>query len=79
MFSMGKRRWLKFSVAGLVVIASAFSCMAQTSRVAGTVQGRHSKAPVQILMSYLFRTTLSRAVIQFSGRGSGADYSMEWV
>jgi outer membrane receptor protein involved in Fe transport len=39
MFSMGKRRWLKFSVAGLVVIASAFSCLAQTSRVAGTVQG----------------------------------------
>jgi len=25
------------------------------------------------------RTTLSRAVIQFSGHGSGADYSMEWV
>ena len=37
MFSSGKREWLIF--AGFVVLAIAFSCAAQTSRVAGAVQG----------------------------------------
>ena len=39
MFSWGKREWLKLLFGGIVVLATAFSCAAQTSRVAGAVQG----------------------------------------
>jgi hypothetical protein len=39
MFSLGKRECLKLSSAGVVVLAFAFSCAAQTSRVAGAIQG----------------------------------------
>src|SRR5450759_3910705 len=39
MFSLGKRECLKLSFAGVVFLAIAFSCAAQTSRVAGALQG----------------------------------------
>lgn len=39
MFSLAKRRWLRLSFAGVIVLALACSCPAQTSRVAGAVQG----------------------------------------
>ena len=39
MFSLGKRECLKLSSAGVVFLAVAFSCAAQTSRVAGAIQG----------------------------------------
>jgi hypothetical protein len=39
MFSLGKREWLKSLLMGVAVLAIAFSCAAQTSRVAGAVQG----------------------------------------
>src|ERR1700716_2662124 len=39
MFPLGKRKCLRLSFASVVVLAIAFSCTAQTSRVAGAVQG----------------------------------------
>jgi outer membrane receptor protein involved in Fe transport len=39
MFSVVKMRWLRLSFACVVFLALTFSCAAQTSRVAGTVQG----------------------------------------
>jgi hypothetical protein len=39
MFSLGKREWLKLLLVGLAVLAIASSSAAQTSRVAGAVQG----------------------------------------
>jgi hypothetical protein len=39
MFSFGKSECLRLSFAGVVFLTIAFSCTAQTSRVAGTVQG----------------------------------------
>jgi hypothetical protein len=39
MFSLGKRECLRLSFAGVVFLAIAFSCAAQTSRVAGALQG----------------------------------------
>jgi len=39
MFSLKKTEWLKLLFRGIVVLAIAFSCAAQTSRVAGAVQG----------------------------------------
>jgi len=39
MFSLGKTEWLKRLFGCVVVVAIAFSCAAQTSRVAGAVQG----------------------------------------
>jgi hypothetical protein len=39
MLSLGERKSLRLSFARLVVLGIAFSCAAQTSRVAGTVQG----------------------------------------
>ena len=39
MVPLGKKEWLKLLFGGVVVLAIAFSCAAQTSRVAGTVQG----------------------------------------
>jgi hypothetical protein len=39
MLSLGKRECLRLSFTGVVVLAIAFSCTAQTSRVAGAVQG----------------------------------------
>src|ERR1700675_782189 len=39
MFSFGKSECLRLSFAGVVFLAIAFSCTAQTSRVAGAVQG----------------------------------------
>ena len=39
MFSLGARSWVRLSFAGVLVFALAFSCAAQTSRVAGGIQG----------------------------------------
>ncbi len=39
MFSLERRRPVRLSFAGVVVLALAFSCAAQTSRVAGAIQG----------------------------------------
>jgi Carboxypeptidase regulatory-like domain/TonB dependent receptor len=39
MFSFGIRECLKLSCAGVLLLAIAFSCAAQTSRVAGAIQG----------------------------------------
>jgi len=39
MFSLGKRGCLRLPFSGVVFLALAFSCTAQTSRVAGAVQG----------------------------------------
>src|SRR6266436_2062250 len=39
MLSLGKSEWLKLLLVGVAVLAIAFSCAAQTSRVAGAVQG----------------------------------------
>src|SRR6266704_3486031 len=39
MFSLGERERVKLLLGGVVVLAIAFSCEAQTSRVAGSVQG----------------------------------------
>src|SRR5450759_4575093 len=39
MFSLGKPECLRMSFAGVVFLAFAFSCAAQTSRVAGAIQG----------------------------------------
>jgi hypothetical protein len=39
MFSLGKREYLQLSFAGVVYLAFALSCAAQTSRVAGAIQG----------------------------------------
>jgi hypothetical protein len=39
MFSLGTRSWLRLSFVGVVVLALVFSSAAQTSRVAGAVQG----------------------------------------
>jgi outer membrane receptor protein involved in Fe transport len=39
MFSLGRKRHPRLPFAGLVVLALVFSCAAQTSRVAGAVQG----------------------------------------
>src|SRR2546426_11408797 len=39
MFSLERRQPVGLSLAGVVVLALAFSCAAQTSRVAGAIQG----------------------------------------
>src|SRR6202051_1946847 len=39
MFSLGKRSWRRLSFAGVLVLAIGLPCAAQTSRVAGAVQG----------------------------------------
>jgi hypothetical protein len=39
MFSLERGRRVRLSLAGIVVVAIAFSCAAQTSRVAGAIQG----------------------------------------
>ena len=39
MFSLERRRPVRSSLAGVVVVAIVFSCTAQTSRVAGAIQG----------------------------------------
>src|SRR6266478_8188940 len=39
MFSLGKPKCLRLSFAGVVVLAIASSCAAQTSRVGGAIQG----------------------------------------
>jgi hypothetical protein len=39
MFSLATRSWLRLSFVGVVVLALVFSSAAQTSRVAGAVQG----------------------------------------
>src|ERR1700730_16982787 len=39
MFSLERRRPVRLSLTGIVVVAIAFSCAAQTSRVAGAIQG----------------------------------------
>jgi Carboxypeptidase regulatory-like domain/TonB dependent receptor len=39
MFSLEKREYLKLSFAGVLYLASALSCAAQASRVAGAIQG----------------------------------------
>jgi hypothetical protein len=39
MFLLERRRPVRPSLAGVVILAVAFSCAAQTSRVAGTIQG----------------------------------------
>ena len=39
MFLLERRRPVRSSLAGVVILAVAFSCAAQTSRVAGAIQG----------------------------------------
>src|SRR3989442_13321038 len=39
MFSLERRRPVRLSLTGIVFLALAFSCAAQTSRVAGAIQG----------------------------------------
>src|SRR5438552_4010154 len=39
MFPLERERPVRLSLAGVVVLALAFSCLAQTSRVAGTIEG----------------------------------------
>ena len=39
MFLLERRRPMRSSLAGVVILAVAFSCAAQTSRVAGAIQG----------------------------------------
>ena len=39
MFSLQRGRLVRLSLAGVVILAVAFSCAAQTSRVAGAIQG----------------------------------------
>src|SRR6267142_6421862 len=39
MFSVGKREFLRLPFASVAFLAFAFSCAAQTSRVAGAIQG----------------------------------------
>jgi len=39
MFSLGRRQSTRLSFAGVVLVAFAVSCAAQTSRVAGAIQG----------------------------------------
>ena len=39
MFLLERRRLVRSSLAGVVILAVAFSCAAQTSRVAGAIQG----------------------------------------
>src|SRR6202140_885562 len=39
MFLLERRRPVRSSLAGIVILAVAFSCAAQTSRVAGAIQG----------------------------------------